>query len=275
MLWTAKKEFVDKALHDIAEFEKDHTQGMFYGLPRASVARGLRERVQTPSTLDQKNASVCGPAAFIYCLLNCHPEMYTRYVIDLYESGEGRLGDLIVKPSTDCLSFSSDATQIADVDWIALVSLRDSENLWLNYSSTNMRWWDVKEELAGSTSPHILAKWFGKSGFSGVINETNLYFSKGLPTLLKANVQTYTKRCVCLLVNYNIVDLNKPDAYKSSSMFCNHWIVLHDLISYADDDIKLSVYSQGGVRLVPVQGRKMSRDQLSGNFYGYVSAFRF
>lgn len=273
MLWTAKKELVDKALHDIGEFEKAGTQGMFYGLPRASVARGLRERVQTPSLVDQNNASVCGPAAFIYCLLNCHPEIYVRYVTDLYETGEARLGDMTIKPSTDCMSFRSDPSQIADVDWIALVGLRDSENLVLSYSSTKM--WDIKEEVAGGTSPHILAKWFDKAGFAGVTNETNVYFSKGLPTLLKGNAQTYLQRYVCLLINDNMVDLIDPDAYKKSSTLCNHWVVLQDLTSYADDDIRFSVYSQGGVRLVPGQGRKMSRDQLSGNFYGFVSACRF
>ena len=54
---------VDKALRDIAEFENGHTQGMFYRLPRVSVAKGLRERVQKPSTLDQNQANCCGPAA--------------------------------------------------------------------------------------------------------------------------------------------------------------------------------------------------------------------
>ena len=36
------------------------------------------------------------------------------------------------------------------------------------------------------------------------------------------------------------------------------------LFSYADDDVRLSVYSQGGDRPVPGPGRKMARDQLSG-----------
>lgn len=272
MLWTAKKELVDKALRDIAEFENGHTQGMFYRLPRVSVAKGLRERVQKPSTLDQNQANCCGPAAFIYCLLNCHPDMYTTYVINLYETGEAQLGDLTVKPSTDCMSYSSDPSKIADVDWIALVSLRNSENIVApSYSSTSM--WG--EGWAGLTTPHVLAKWFDKAGFPGVINETNVYFSKGLPTLLRGNAQTYTQRYVCLLINDNMVDLRNPDAYKSNSTFCDHWVVLQNLFSYADDDVRFSVYSQGGDRLVPGQGRKMSRDQLSGNFYGFVSAFRF
>ena len=69
MLWTAKKELVDKALRDIAEFENGHTQGMFYRLPRVSVAKGLRERVQKPSTLDQKIRQIVADRrlSFIAC----------------------------------------------------------------------------------------------------------------------------------------------------------------------------------------------------------------
>lgn len=262
MFLTAKKEFIDKALRDIALFEQGGSVGMFYALPRASIARGLRERVTNPKSLDQNQASLCGPAAFLYCLLNCRPDLFATYVIDLYLTGEGRIGDLTITPSTGCLSFHSNPSKIADVDWVALASLRDSENLWFQYSSPN-------DTASGATAPYVLAKWFEKAGFPGVVNETNAYFSKGLPTLLTGNLQAFAGGHVCLLVNDNMLN-----DYQESSMFCNHWVVLQQLTSYADDDIRFSVYTWGSIRPVPPLGKKMSRDDLSGNFYGYVSAGR-
>ena len=84
------------------------------------------------------------------------------------------------------------------------------------------------EGLAGLTTPHALAKWFAKVGFTGVFNDTNIYFSNNY--LLRCNARTYTQQYVCLFINDNMVDLNDPEADKSSSKFCNHWVVLQNLV---------------------------------------------
>jgi hypothetical protein len=264
MLSRATPAQVNQAMQTIGIFEKDTATPQFTGLARASVAAGLRERVSHPEKLDQDQASLCGPAAFLYCLLNCHPEVFVQYVVDLYNTGKGRIGNLHIKPSKGCRHFRSDTSLIQDVDWVALASLRDDENIVMNYSSP-------KDTLSGATSPHILAKWFDKAGFRNVHNETNVFFSKGLPTLQRA-AQKLPTQFVCLFINDNMLYVDK---FKKGSHFVNHWVVLDGpLTSQADNDIQFSVYSWGDVRHVPVPGATgtMTRSDLSGNFYGYVSA---
>ena len=78
------------------------------------------------------------------------PHLYTQYVIDLYRTGEARIGDLHVKPSAGCRAYQSPRDKIHPVDWIALASLRDSENSFLDYSSAN-------DTAAGITIPRGFA----------------------------------------------------------------------------------------------------------------------
>jgi mannose-6-phosphate isomerase-like protein (cupin superfamily) len=256
---------ISQAFKAIQDFTNDRRRPQFPGLPRASVARGLRERVQDPKKLDQDHASLCGPAAFLFCLLNCRPEVFVKYVCDLYNIGEARIGDLHVKPSVGCRHYSSDRNQIDDVDWIALASLRDSENIAMSYSSPD-------DEVSGATMPHTLAKWFEKAKFRNVHNETNAFFSKGLPTLESASHRIALSQFVCLFINMDMLDSIK---FKHHSHFPDHWVVLDGALkSEKDDDVQFCVYSWGDRHPVPPPGPRgrMSRSDLSGNFYGFVAA---
>jgi len=69
------------------------------------VVKELRERVNDPSTQDQMNTSLCGPAAFFYCVLNYKPELYVQYVIDLLTTGKARIDSLTVEPSLACRAY--------------------------------------------------------------------------------------------------------------------------------------------------------------------------
>jgi hypothetical protein len=256
---------INKALKSIGDFENDRQRPQFPGMPRSSVARGLKDRVNDPKNLRQQKASLCGPAAFHFCLLNCHPEQFVQYVIDLYTTGEAKIGDLHVKPSVGCRHFNSDTSLIDDVDWIALASLRDSENIAMSYSSPN-------DEVSGATMPHTLAKWFEKARFRNVHNETNSILSKGLPTLESASHRIAHAQFVCLFINGDMFDAVN---FKHRSHFPDHWAVMDGaLTSDKDDDVRFCVYSWGRTFSVPVPNPrgKMTRDDLSGNFYGFVAA---
>ncbi|MDR3213434.1 MAG: hypothetical protein LBT71_05900, partial [Azoarcus sp.] len=64
----------------------------------------------------------------MYCIARENPDAYGEYVLDLAMTGEGRIGNLVVKPGTDCRKAGPDAKNIAPVDWVALASLRDTSN---------------------------------------------------------------------------------------------------------------------------------------------------
>jgi hypothetical protein len=227
----------------------------------ADVVTGLRERVNDPHKQNQGAASLCGPAALFYCLLNFKPELYVQYVIDLFTTGKARIGSLEVEPSLSCRVYQPPKDKIAAVDWIALASLRDSENTVLDYSSVN-------DTTAGITRPATLASWFKDIGYQRVRDDTNYYFCKGRKEIDAFDKEIRTYRDVCLLVNDNML---YPHKNKQKSTFCNHWIVAEQSPQLNGDQINISVYSWGNVYRVPGIGSLSVRD-FSLNFYGYVSA---
>jgi len=224
------------------------------------VVAGLRERVNDPRKQNQGAASLCGPAAFFYCVLNYKPELYVQYVIDLFTTGKARIGSLKVEPSLPCRVYAPPASKIAAVDWIALASLRDSENTIMDYSSAN-------DTVAGITRPGTLAGWFRHIGYQGVRDNTNYYFCKGKKEIEDCDRDIRVWRDVCLLVNDNLL---YPQKIKQKSTFCNHWIVLDDIPQLTGNQISISVYSWGAAYKIPNIG-SLATEDFSRNFYGYVS----
>src|SRR3954453_12655762 len=73
---------------------------------RADFAMDLMDHINSPSLIHQRSSSLCGPACFLYALLQKTPETYAQFVIDLYEKGQAKIGGLEVKPKSDCKAFS-------------------------------------------------------------------------------------------------------------------------------------------------------------------------
>jgi hypothetical protein len=223
------------------------------------VVTELRERVNDPSKQSQKDASLCGPAAFFYCVLNYKPELYVQYVIDLLITGKARIGSLTVEPSLACRAYDP-GSKIAAVDWVALASLRDSENTVMNYASAD-------QEVAGITRPATLASWLRAVGYQDIRDDTNYYFCKGRKEIEAVNRDISLTRDVCLLVNDNILEVSTN---KLKSTFCDHWIVVDDTPKLNGDQIEISVYTWGEIRKIPQHG-SLSVREFCLNFYGYVS----
>jgi hypothetical protein len=262
-----KDEYVAQAIRMIENFERGTFGGggrqAAFKMEVSSIARGLRERVNDPTKIDQNQGSLCGPAAFFYCLLNTRPHLYTGYVIDLYYDGIGMINDLVVRPREQCRAFTPRPDQIADVDWIALASLRDSSNSDLSYSTTD-------KEFAGITMPHDMVSWFTKAGFAGVTDKTNISTGKRIDTLLEASNQLRASRFVCLFVNANIIDYVHFSDY---SRLPNHWVVLDQPMSTSEPaGLKFSVYSYGKIMDAPPSRSYLSQGNLPKYFFGYVSA---
>ncbi len=252
---------IDYALSLVNAFARGGRGIGFARINRADVADGLRERIVAPKKVNQSAASLCGPAAFFYSLLEVHPELYAQYVIDLYDTGEARLKSLHVKPSSGCRAYAPPHDKIHPTDWIALASLRDLENTLLDYSSAD-------DTAAGITMPHTLADWFQKVGFAGVRNNTNSYFLKGRREIEECARDFDADRRVCLFINMQMLESFKQSDH---SWIPNHWVVLAKRPRIANEVIQFSVYSWGDFHDIPQNG-KYPLDGFHKNFYGYVSA---
>jgi hypothetical protein len=258
MAWRAGR--VARALSLVNAFAPGGQEKGFARIGRQDVVNGLTDRIADPWKQAQGSASLCGPAAFLYCVLFERPELYTQYVIDLYTTGEARLGNLHVRPSAACRAYNPPPKKIHPVDWIALASLRDSDNSVLDYSS-------VDDTGAGITMPHSVAKWFSKLGWSAVRNNTNVFFLKGRDEIndCMRNFDQFGR--ICLFVNMQMFDASK---FSHRSITPNHWVVLTKQMTVQNDTISFGVYSWGQIFDVPQNGAY----PLHGfyrNFYGYVS----
>lgn len=243
--------------------------GVFKHILRADVAKGLRERIQLPSLIHQKGSSLCGPAALLYDLLTRDPVAYVEYVIALYETGVGHLGKLEVKPGND-LKQHDPGTTVEASDWIALASLRDSENYFFDYQAAD-------DEFAGITLPHELEDWFRKTGYTDVVDEARVVVDQEEDNVQRADAHFRDGYRVCLFIHSNMLDKAKQS---TGSATPDHWVVLTSRVSFGtaviDSEskrtISFTIYTWGKGRWrVPDTGA-LTVDDFLDNYYGYVAA---
>ncbi|MDR2451498.1 MAG: hypothetical protein LBE85_06945 [Candidatus Accumulibacter sp.] len=192
---------------------------------RERFIKDVEKRRNNPTYIAQGGSSLCGAAAFMYCIAREKPDDFALYALDLALTGKGHLGGLEVTPGQTCRdseSLSIDASffftqkrTIAPADWVTLASLRDSTGSLSAMPSVN-------SDLGGMTFPDALAGWFRGTGwFSAVRNNADILgFNDSLRHLLGIN--SLPLSYVCLLINASVMtgDL--------ALRIPNHWVVLGD-----------------------------------------------
>jgi hypothetical protein len=253
----------------VRQFAARPGRGEFKKISRSKVAEGLVVRVYKPSAIHQKVSSLCGPAALVFDLASRDPVAYVKYVISLYEHGKGRIRDIEVVPGSDLKSYDP-GENVEASDWIALASLRDSENYFFDYQ-------DATNEFAGITLPGELEAWFRKVGYEEVINEARVIVDQEEENILRANAYFQRGFRVCLFIHSNM--LNKSTE-SSGSVTPDHWVVQTSSVTFGmtviggepKRTIALRIYTWGeGRRRVPQIGVLLLDDFLD-NYYGFVAA---
>jgi len=223
-------------------------------------------------------------------------DAYANYVLDLAEYGEGRLGELVIKPSAACC----DAMAIGGsdpVDWVALASLRDASNNFRSMSAAN-------KNIAGMTFGGELQGWFDATKWftGGVVNTSRWTWSQSLENLIGINSRSDSH--ICLLIRSAIIHDSSisvadtgmkkigKETPKSLTGFPDHWVVLKSRIQIGmktpqwpgalnPDDVKtqrlhFNFWSWGQPELLKVNRRipNITAAQFLPYYYGYVSAKR-
>ena len=245
----------------------------FFNIVFEDFIKYLEERLDDPYSIDQKNASLCGPAAVMFCWLCKRPDLFTQYVINVYETGMGKMGDLVVTPGEDCRNYSP--ATIKGVDWVALAALRDSENTVFDYD-------DETDQVSGITLSGAIEKWFKNIGFNVVENNADARTVQGYEALRKAASHLVQGKCVCLLVNAKFL------LGEGFNIIANHWIVmtsepkidgksissLPNENSLLDKQINFTVYTWGlrwAIKIDQKNHTNTLKDFLDC-FYGFVAA---
>lgn len=139
---------------------------------KSKVEAQLIERLAKITLPAQGESSLCGPAVFMYALLEDRPDLYKKYIKDLWDTGEARLGTLNVKPSKATRRpvnylYSNGDIRISAIDWISLASLRDTENTFMNYDSP-------ADQIAGITMWWGIRSWFKAVGATQVFSNIDV-----------------------------------------------------------------------------------------------------
>lgn len=265
------------------------------GFPRLcarNIGEELEKRVNDPESIDQGVSSLCGPASIIFCWLRKRPDLYVQYVINVCETGTGKIGDLSVSPKTDCKNYwnwkrKSARDPITDkryyywiqtisaVDWIALAALKDSENSPYDYQSAD-------NELRGITLPSTMEKWFKNIGYFVTSNETNLLFPKKFNILREAAAHHASRESVCLFVNANFISETK-----GKNRSADHWVVMmsepkidgQSIFSFPDaagldnKAIDFNIFTWGKIsRIKNLNKQTVTVKEFLSCFRGFVSA---
>jgi len=203
------------------------------------IERQIDERFNGFSLPNQIAASVCGPAAFFYCLLKDRPDVYAQAVRELYRYGKTKIGDLIISPGEGCrrptgiFYYNDGRPRITGIDWITLAGLRDSENRVFSFDS-------LDSPVAGITMWQILTKWFEKAGYEKVFSNAGITQPgvQGIRDLNKYKDQGYI---VVALINDGLL-VNS----ESKTTLPTHWIVWNGLVTQDSNGyIGLELFSWG------------------------------
>ncbi len=150
-----------------------------------------------------------------YTLLKDRPGIYSQLIKDLWNSGEAKLGKLIITPSQKCChpinyTYTSGGTRVPAIDWISMASLRDGENTYLGYG-------DPQSELSGVTMPEDIVKWVKAIGGDIKYRHMTLF---SWPKYMVAQLNNYagSDNHVAVLIHDNLL-------YGGGSMGPTHWII--------------------------------------------------
>ncbi|AOA58902.1 hypothetical protein [Acinetobacter larvae] len=189
---------------------------------KKQIEAGLQARLNNPFPV-QDRTSLCGPAAYFFCLVNLSPSSYKMAVKRLWETGKADIGKLSIKPFNDgCRRVrnfynKNGQPKIPPIDWITLASLRESENILLKLN-------DPDQEIAGITTWGDLFNWFKKSNFRGL--KKYPFYGNGYNTILIDEINKYAGQ------DYYVVSLISASILRgggsSGTKLPDHWIVWTD-----------------------------------------------
>ena len=203
----------------------------------------IEERLAKVNFPNQGDTSLCGPAAFFYCLQIDRPDVYAQAARELWRYGKTKIGDLEIAPGNGCRHPSGEFYDedkkplIFGLDWMTLAGLRDSENLIFGYST-------VDSPTSGITMWNALTSWFEKAGYEKVFSNAGATRAgiEGINTLNRYIEQGYR---VVTLINDGLLKTST-----TTSTIPTHWIVWDSPVTRTSvGEINLTLFSWGKVSM--------------------------
>ncbi|WP_373240022.1 hypothetical protein [Kluyvera ascorbata] len=199
---------------------------------KSKIEAEINDRYYHLSYPYQASASVCGPAAFFYCLQMDRPDVYAQAAKELWLYGKTKIGRLEITPSEGCRHpaghFHDD---ISGLDWMTLAGLRDSENAIFSFDT-------LDSPVAGITMWPTLAEWFEKAGYEKVFSNAGIT-QAGIQGIQKLNEYVKQGCKVVTLINDGLLN-----GSQSNTTIPTHWIVWDGPVTNdTNGDVHLKLFS--------------------------------
>ncbi|PHM40251.1 transposase [Xenorhabdus mauleonii] len=241
---------------------------------KSKIESQIQGRVSKRTYPRQGWASLCGPAAFFYCLQMDRPDIYEQAARELWQYGKTKIGQLEIKPGDGCrhpkgsfydLRYNPQREKISGLDWVTLASLRDSENMIFSYD-------EVEYQTSGITAWWSLSDWFEKAGYEKVFSNVGLS-SCNIKDLITLNDYYSNGYHVVTLISAGML-YEYGDKETSGK---NHWVVWNGTVkNYQNEEIKedfdlnqhvdLNLFSWGFVKNQVKPGKTL--DYFLGKTFG-------
>jgi hypothetical protein len=222
-------------------------------------------RIAYPSSVDQNQTNLCGPAAALFNVLLDRPGAYAQFAIDMYEKGGAKLVNIWIKPQGNLLGYALPPGRIDPVDWVTLASIRNSNDWFIHYDSAD-------NTFSGATTPMELAYWFTRAGYSDVKEDANLVerqrFTMNMDEASRLFSAGYR---VCLLIDDQMVHYGTQSESGSKILLDRHWIVLRSTIDRSGGNVKMTIFTWGDKQYQVPQTGVLTLDDFLMNYYGYVA----
>jgi len=261
----------------VDEFGGRSSAAAFPSISKQKLVQGLKDRIRDPTSINQGGANLCGPASLVYSMALRDRVAYAKFVIDLYEQGEAKLGKFFIRPSEELKKYDPPDDKINDADWVPMASIRNAKGSFILIDQYD----HIDDEGAGITVPADLRKWLEEVGYQKVVDRTSVFgmsFNEGKKNLEEAIAKSMSGYQVFLLILANLLSSDTKSVHsakaklkKRSFGFPNHWVILHFGV-IVDQAVRLKVYTWGGQETIPPAGSSRTLNDILAGYYGFVAA---
>ncbi|WP_294322467.1 hypothetical protein [uncultured Sphingomonas sp.] len=194
---------------------------------RGALVAQLVDRMGGVRQPMQANTSYCGPASFLYCLLEDRPDLYVAYATSIWTHGDYRIGDLEIDPDPGTAAAlgginvqrarNPKGGHISSLDWLMMASLSIATRQWFVPGSSAQA-----DDVARSiTYPWVLKRWFAAVGTRPVHDSMGLGLGKaGLREFVQA-MHYWGRHWIVLQIDSSLIVGGTTSTFEN-----RHWVVV-------------------------------------------------
>jgi hypothetical protein len=193
-------------------------------------------------------------------LASNNPVRFVQIVQALFETGKASLDGEILVAGSD-LRQNTPPAKMAQVDWMLMSSMRDSENAIFDFEG------DTSEDFSAITTPGDIEHWMHSILKCQNVNWRSAYISGELDVIREAGIAAGGGKNVALLIDAAMLE-NKPKEGKVGVP--NHWVVLKSPVVESLDEkqkekVQFAVWTWGERN---VRNLNLDKNVFLKTFYG-------